>query len=90
MAQPTAVNSQITDAVTQTSVKVLGEAPAMALSSVYQSMAHSLGLMFQNAVAAQQQQNTLAQAATTQGVVLLYRAVGSTPPADLVTPARDA
>lgn len=80
MAEPTAVNSQITDAVTQANVTVLGEAPAMAMSSLYQTMAHSLGLMFENAVAAQQQQNILAQAATAQGVTLLYRATGGTPP----------
>jgi hypothetical protein len=71
MAEPTLVNGQITDAVTQTNVKVLGEAPAMAMGALYQAMAHSTGLMFENAVNAQQQLNTLAQAATTQGVVTL-------------------
>jgi len=34
------VNSQITDAVTQTNVKVVAEAPAMAMGSIYQTMAH--------------------------------------------------
>jgi hypothetical protein len=72
MADQTAVNSQITDAVTQTNVKVIGEAPAMALGSIYQSMAHSMGILFENAVTAQQQQATLAQAATTQGVMQIY------------------
>ncbi len=72
MAYPTSVNNQITDAVTQSNVTVIGEAPAMALSSLYQTMAHSLGLMFENAVSAQQQQNILAQAATTQGVMQIY------------------
>lgn len=72
MAYPTSVNNQITDAVTQSNVTVLGEAPAMALGSLYQTMAHSLGLMFENAVNAQQQQNILAQAATTQGVMQIY------------------
>ena len=66
------VNPQITDAVTQTNVKVLAESPAMAMSSVYQAMAHSTGLLFENAVAAQQQQAVLAQAATTVGVMQLY------------------
>ncbi|QXI28731.1 RebB family R body protein [Pseudomonas vanderleydeniana] len=68
----TEVNPQITDAVTQSSVKVVGEAPAMALGNVYQSMAHSTGILFENAVSAQQQQNSLAQAATTQGVMQIY------------------
>ncbi|GGA02157.1 RebB family R body protein [Dyella caseinilytica] len=72
MAFPTSVNDQITDAVTQSNVKVVGEAPAMALGSIYQSMAHSTGILFQNAVAAQQQQNTLTQAATNQGVMQIY------------------
>lgn len=68
----TNVNSQITDAVTQSNVKVVGEAPAIALGNVYQTAARSTGLMFQNAVNAQNQQNILAQAATTQGVMQIY------------------
>ncbi|MEN9866228.1 MAG: hypothetical protein RL748_1818 [Pseudomonadota bacterium] len=65
---PSAVNDQVSDAVTQSNVKVVGEAPAMAMGSIYQSLAHSMGILFQNAVAAQQQ-NTLAQAAANMGVV---------------------
>ncbi|NIK33895.1 hypothetical protein FHY15_003067 [Xanthomonas arboricola] len=72
MAFPTSVNDQITDAVTQSNVKVIGEAPAMAMGTIYQSMAHSTGIPFQNAVSAQQQQNTLSQAATNQGVMQIY------------------
>ncbi|REC44187.1 RebB family R body protein [Chryseobacterium pennipullorum] len=66
------VNQQITDAVTQSNVKVVGEAPAMALGNVYQSAAHSTGIMFENAVNAQNQQNILGQAATTQGIMQIY------------------
>ena len=66
------VNPQITDAVTQSNVKVVGEAPAMALGNVYQAAAHSTGLMFENAVNAQNQQNILGQAATTQGIMQIY------------------
>jgi hypothetical protein len=72
MAFPTAVNNQITDAVTQSNVKVIGEAPAMAMGSIYQTMAHSTGILFENAVSAQQQQNTLSQAAANQGVMQIY------------------
>lgn len=68
----TKVNDQITDAVTQANVKVLGEAPAVAMGNLYQAMAHSTGILFQNAVSAQNQQNMLAQAATTQGVMQIY------------------
>ena len=53
MADNTPVNSQITDAVTQTNVKVLGEAPAQAMGMVYQTMAHSISLSMQNAMQTQ-------------------------------------
>lgn len=72
MAQPTAVNDQITDAVTQSSVKVLGDAPAQALGSLYQATAQALSNAAHNAVNAQQQSYVTAQAATAQGVALLY------------------
>ncbi len=71
MAFPTAVNDQITDSVTQANVKVLGDAPAMAMGAVYQALAHSIGIMFENAVSAQQQSNQLAQAVTTKCVQAL-------------------
>ena len=66
------VSAQITDAVTQANVKVLAEAPAMAMGTIYQALAHSTGMMFQNSVNTQQQQNMLQQAATTQGVIQMY------------------
>ncbi|MDH6250309.1 hypothetical protein M2347_000036 [Chryseobacterium sp. H1D6B] len=68
----TTVSPQITDAVTQSNVKVVGEAPAVALGNVYQAAAHSTGIMFENAVNSQNQQNILGQAATTQGVMQIY------------------
>ncbi|WP_305968795.1 MULTISPECIES: RebB family R body protein [unclassified Mameliella] len=66
------VNPQVTDAVTQSNVKVVSEAPAMALGSLYQAMSHSTGILFENAVNAQQQAQILAQAATNQGVMQIY------------------
>lgn len=62
MADNTAVNSQITDAVTQVNVKVLGDAPAMAMGALYQSAAHAAGILFENAVAQQQSSQTVHQA----------------------------
>lgn len=53
------VNGQITDAVTQTNVKVLGESPAQSLAMLYQAAAHSLSLSMQNASASQQQMQSL-------------------------------
>ncbi|TXH67353.1 MAG: R body protein RebB-like protein [Lysobacteraceae bacterium] len=66
------VNTQITDAVTQSNVKVIAESPAFAMSSMYQTLAHSTGILFENAIAAQQQQNTLSLAASNQGVMQIY------------------
>jgi hypothetical protein len=71
MAFPTATNDQITDAVTQADVTVLGHAPAMALSMVYQSLAQAMGLAAQNAVAAQQSLAAVNQAATASAVALI-------------------
>jgi len=72
MADPTAVNDQITDAVTQADVKVLGDAPAMAMGAIYQSLAHATGILFENAVSAQQNAAMLAQAATNMGIMQIY------------------
>jgi len=72
MADPTLVNGQITDAVTQSNVKVLADAPGQALGTLYQVMAQSVGIGMQNATAAQQNATTLGQAAATQGVNLIY------------------
>ena len=66
------LNSQITDAVTQANVKVLGDAPVVAMGSLYQATAQALGNAAHNATTAQQQTNVTAQAATTQGIVTLY------------------
>ncbi len=72
MAIPTPVNGQITDSVTQSNVKVLGDAPAMAMGAIFQSLAHSTGILYENAVSAQQQLGIAAQAATNQGVIQIY------------------
>lgn len=56
MAYPTAVNDQITDSVTQTNTKVLGNAPAMALGNLYQVTSQTLATASVNA--AQDQQNS--------------------------------
>lgn len=66
------VSEQITDAVTQSNVKVVAEAPAIALGTVYQTMSHSTGLMFENSVNSQNQQNILGQTGTTMGVLQIY------------------
>lgn len=75
MAFPTGVNSQVTDAVTQTNVKVLGDAPAIALGNLIQATAQALSNAAHNATMAQQQSNITAQAATTAGVNLIHATV---------------
>ena len=72
MAFPTAVNSQITDAVTQANVHVLGDAPAIAMGNLYQATAQALANAAHNATMAQQQMAITAQAATAAGVALIY------------------
>lgn len=56
---PDQVNPQVTDAVTQTNVKVVAEAPAQAIASLYQVMTSATGMASQNAVSSQQALNQL-------------------------------
>ncbi len=71
MAFPTAVNSQITDAVTQVNVKVLGDSPAVPMGNLYQATAQALSNAAHNATSAQSHAYITAQASTTQGVTTL-------------------
>ncbi len=71
-AFPTAVNSQITDSVTQANTKVFGDAPAVAMGSLYQATSQALSNAAHNATNNQQQSGVTAQAATTMGVATLY------------------
>jgi hypothetical protein len=72
MADPTLVNGQITDSVTQANVKVLADSPAHAVGMVYQVAGNVAGLSMQNAVSHQQSKSLIGTAVTTQGVNLLY------------------
>lgn len=72
MAFPTAVNSQITDSVTQANVDVLAVAPSVAMGNLYQATAQALANAAHNASSAQQQANVVMQASTTMGVATLY------------------
>lgn len=72
MVYPTAVNNQITDAVTQVNVTNLAASGTNAVSNLLQVASSSLANSVQNATFGQQQANTLHQATTSQGVTLLY------------------
>src|SRR5437879_9147065 len=45
---------------------------AMAMGAIYQSLAHSTGILYENAASAQQQLAFAAQTATNQGVIQIY------------------
>lgn len=77
MAFPTSVNSQITDSVTQTNTKVVGDSPAVATSNLYLATSQALGNAAHNATNNQQQSYVTMQAATTQGVSSLLT-IGTT------------
>ncbi|TXL73144.1 RebB like protein [Vineibacter terrae] len=76
MAAPT-VNAQITDAVTQTNVKVLGEAPAEALAAASQAMAHAMGLAMENATQTQGGMQQINNTATGAMIALITQAGGA-------------
>ncbi|WP_310619146.1 RebB family R body protein [Flexibacterium corallicola] len=65
------VNSQITDAVTQTNVKVVAEAPSQAMASLYQVVSNATGLSVQNATHSQQAMNQISTAVVSKGVQLI-------------------
>lgn len=72
MAFPTAVNSQITDAVTQSNVKSADGAPAMAaMADLFQATAQSMAKATYAAMEAQQQMAATAMAATSEGMTTL-------------------
>ena len=71
MAFPTAVNSQITDSVSQVNTKVLGDAPAVAMGNLFVATSQALGNAAHNATNNQQQSYVTMQATTTQGVSTL-------------------
>lgn len=76
MAEPTAVNGQITDAVTQANVTVLGQAPAQALGTLYQAVAHSVSLALVNATQAQAALQVIGNAATAASVRAILGTAG--------------
>ncbi len=69
----TAVNSQITDAVTQTNVKVLGEAPAEALAFSFQSMSNAVSLSLENATQTQGGMQQVTNASTSSIVTMILK-----------------
>lgn len=79
-AWPTAVNSQITDAVTQANVKVIGEAPAMAMGQLFTTTAGAVTIA--NATNAGLNAN-VGEETTTQSVQTLYAVDTASDPAQV-------
>lgn len=71
MADNSSVNGQVTDAVTQTNVTVLGESPAQAMGSLYQMATQANGMAMQNAVSNQHNLNQLNPVIITNAIKLL-------------------
>ena len=65
------INNEIVDSVTETNVEVVSESPAVALGSLNQSMAFTIGITLQNVVLQQQSSNIVAQATTAKCVEIL-------------------
>lgn len=70
------VNSQVTDSITQTNTKVLGDSPAQAMGTLYQSIGNSLAMAARNATNSEQQQLTLQTASNVQGVMQILNMTG--------------
>lgn len=68
---PDSVNPQITDAITQTNVKVVAEAPAQAMAALYQMIASANGMAAQNAVSNQQNLNQLNPAIVSRAINII-------------------
>lgn len=68
------VNPQVTDAVTQTNLKVLAEAPAEAMATVYAALAHSMSLAMESAQQVQSAMNQLNQPMVVAGTQIILAA----------------
>ena len=62
------VNSQITDAITQTNTLSLGLSPAQSMGTLYQTTSHAIGTSIQNSVSNQHNMHSLNLAALTQSL----------------------
>lgn len=65
MAYPTSVNSQVTDSVTQVSVKTLGDISTVATGNLFQATSQAMSHTANNMTSAYQNLNIIAQAVAT-------------------------
>jgi hypothetical protein len=71
MAFPTAVNSQITDSISQANTEVVGTAPAVAMGNLFVATGQALSNAAHNATNNQNQSYVTMQASTTQAISTL-------------------
>ena len=76
MADLDKVNPQVTDAVTQTNVKVLGEVPAYSMGLVYQATAHSLSVMTTTAGNVQSEMQKVTEAIASGTAIKIMETLG--------------
>ncbi|MGH8082511.1 MAG: RebB family R body protein, partial [Lysobacter sp.] len=85
---------EIADAVTQSNTKILSEAPALAVATIYQALSHAIARLLEQATVAQQNTDIVAQASISEALTLLYRplSVASTAslPETTMTPGTEA
>lgn len=65
------VDPKVTDSISTVNTMVLGDAPAQAMATLYQTSAAAAGMAMQNAVHAQNSQNALNVATTAEAIQLL-------------------
>ncbi|WP_109830073.1 RebB family R body protein [Reichenbachiella versicolor] len=70
--QKSTVNAQVTDSLTETNTLVVGQAPSVAVSTLYQATAQAMGNAAHNSTVIQQQGSIVAQAVGAQAVNLVY------------------
>jgi len=75
------VNPKVTDSITTVNTMVLGDAPAQAMATLYQTSAAAAGIAMQNAVHAQNNQNALNVATTAEAIQLLFTSSTAAPAA---------
>ncbi|MCH9681862.1 MAG: RebB family R body protein [Deltaproteobacteria bacterium] len=66
------VNRKISSSISDVNTVVLGDAPAQAMATLYQTSAASAGLAMQNAVHAQNNQHAINIAATAEAIQMLF------------------
>ncbi|QDT96842.1 RebB family R body protein [Gimesia aquarii] len=67
------VNSQVVDSVTSSNLKVLGDAPGVAIGIVYSTLSQCVSLTMASATSTQQGMDKIGETITTVGVVKIMQ-----------------